>query len=413
MSSPQSQSAQTEPYLVLTAQTLYAPEVIPGPASIVFAGPRIHAIWRDTDAQAARQRARDAQLDPSTQFIDLGQLRLAPGYIDLHDHGFHGHDITTGSREEIEAMAAELPRSGTTAFFATIASTGREETARQVRFCAEAAEGQPDTSAEILGIRLEGPFISTVKKGAQYAPAIRAPDPDEMRELARIGGGRIRLVDYAPEEDTGDRLLAALVGLGILPCIGHTNATYEQAIHAIDGGARHCAHLFNAMSPLDHRAPGVPGALLTDHRPTVEMVADGIHLNPTTLKLIVEARGIDNVALITDAVGVAGLADGEYEFVNRKVIVSNGAVRLENGTIAGSTLTMERAVRNMVALAGCSWSDAIRMATMTPARIAGVADRKGQLVPGADADVLALDDDGNVQRVWTRGHNAYDRTQER
>lgn len=262
---------------------------------------------------------------------------------------------------------------------------------------------------------MEGPFISTVKKGAQYAPAIRPPDPDEMRELAHIGGGRIRLVDYAPEEDTGGRLLAVLVELGILPCIGHTNATYEQAIHTIDGGARHCTHLFNAMSPLDHRAVGVPGAILTDHRPTVEMIADGIHLSPALLTLIVEARGADNVALITDAVSVAGLADGEYEFyefIKRKVIVANDAVRLENGTLAGSTLTMERAVRNMVTLARCSWPDAIRMATLTPARIAGLDDRKGQLVPGADADVLALDNNGTVQRVWTRGHDANQRTME-
>ncbi|MGE5334349.1 MAG: N-acetylglucosamine-6-phosphate deacetylase [Nitrososphaerota archaeon] len=411
MSSPR--SAQPGPYRVLTAQTLYTPEEIPGPASVVFAGHRIHAIWRDTDARTARQRARDTRFGPSTEFIDLGPLRLAPGYIDLHDHGFHGHDITAGTREDIATMAAELPRSGTTAFFPTIATTGRDETAQHVRFCVEVTErGQPGASAEILGIRMEGPFISTVKKGAQYAPAIRPPDPDEMRELARIGRGKIRLVDFAPEEDVDGRLLATLVELGILPCIGHTNATYEQAIRAIDGGARHCTHLFNAMSPLEHRAAGVPGAMLTDHRATVEMVADGIHLSPALLKLVVAARGVDNVALITDAVGVAGLPDGEYEFIKRKVIVSNGAVRLEDGTIAGSTLTMERAVRNMVTLAGCSWPDAIRMATLTPARIARVDDRKGQIVPGADADVVAIDHHGVVQRVWTRGSDAYQRAQE-
>lgn len=408
-----SRSDQSARYVVLTAQTLYTPEEIPGPSSIVIEGRRIRAIWRGIDAREARQRAHEAQFGPSTEFVDLGSLRLAPGYIDLHSHGFHGHDITTGSRQDIEAMAAELPRTGTTAFFPTIATTGRDETAQQARLCVEAAEQQPEASAEILGIRLEGPFISRAKKGAQYAPAIRPPDPDEMRELASsVGAGFIRLVDYAPEEDSGDRLLATMVELGIVPCVGHTSATYEQTIHAIDGGARHCTHLFNAMTPLEHRAAGAPGALLTDHRPTVEIIADGIHLTPAILKLVVAARGTSSVALITDAISAAGLPDGEYEFVKRKVTVSGGAVRLNDGTIAGSALTMASAVRNMVTLAGCSWPDAVRMATLTPARIAGMDGRKGQLAPGADADILAIDGDGVIQRVWTRGHLAYQRASE-
>lgn len=392
---------------ILTAGTVYTPEEIPGPASIVVSGTQIRAIWRDTDGQKARQRARDEGFGPSAQFFDLERLRLAPGYIDIHDHGYNGHDVTTGSLEDIEAMAAELPRTGTTAFFPTIATTGRDETARQVRYCVQAQTHQPGTSADILGIRMEGPFISIAKKGAQYAPAIRPPDPAELRELVGISEGAIRIVDFAPEEDAGGQLLATLLDMGILASIGHTNATYEQAIRAIDEGARHCTHLFNAMSPLDHRAPGVPGAMLTDRRATVEIVADGIHLNPATLKLVVESRGMESVALITDAVGAAGLPDGVYEFVNRKVVVSDGAVRLENGTIAGSALTMSRAVRNMVTLAGCSWPEAIRMATLTPARIVGVERRKGQIAPGADADLVALDGDGTVRQVWTRGQTAY------
>ena len=153
--------------------------------------------------------------------------------------------------------------------------------------------------------------------------------------------------------------------------------------------------------------------MLTDQRPTVEIVADGIHLSPTLLRLVVAARGADAVALITDAVGAAGLPDGTYEFIKRKVIVSGGAVRLENGTIAGSALTMDRAVRNMVTLAGCTWPEAVRMATRTTARIAGVDGRKGEIVPGADADVVALDANGLVQSVWTRGQCAYQRDQER
>lgn len=398
---------------ILLTETLYTPEEIAGPAAVVITGSKIHAVWRGIDAQEARRRARDAGFDSSAEVIDLTAWRVMPGFIDIHDHGFHGHEVTTGSREDIEAMAAKLPASGTTSFFPTIATTDREDTAQQVRRCVEASHRQPGTSAHILGIRLEGPYISRVKKGAQYEPAIRPPDPVEMRELASIGRSRVRIVDYAPEEDVGGKLLATLVELGILACIGHSNATYEQAIQAIDGGARHCTHLFNAMSSLDHRAPGLPGALLTDHRPTVEIVADGIHLSPALLRLAVAARGPDAVALITDAASVAGLPEGTYEFIKRKVLVADGAVRLENGTLAGSALTMARAVRNMVTLAGCTWPDAIRMATRTPARIVGLDGQKGQIVPGADADVVALDADGSVQAVWTRGQRAYRRDQER
>lgn len=395
------------PIHILIAHALYAPEEIPGPVAVVVEGPKIRAVWRDTDEREARRRANDEQLGPSVELVDLGALRLAPGYIDLHDHGFHGHDITTGTRGDVQAMAAELPRTGTTSFFPTIASTGREETVQQVRRCVEAAEDQSGTSAEILGIRMEGPFISKIKKGAQYEPAIRPPDPAEMRHLVNVGEGWLRIVDYAPEEDTGGKLLSALIEMDILPSIGHTNASYAQAIRAIDGGARHCTHLFNAMPPIEHRAPGIVGALLTDHRPTVEIVADGIHLSPPILQLAVASRGAEDVALITDAVGAAGLPDGQYRSINHTVIVSGGAVRLENGTIAGSVLTMEGAVRNMVTMAGMGWAEAIRMATLTPARITGVDGRKGKIVPGADADLLALNDDGLVQRVWTRGQLAY------
>jgi N-acetylglucosamine-6-phosphate deacetylase len=307
-------------------------------------------------------------------------------------------------------MALELPRTGVTSFFPTIATLERAETYEQVRRGVSAAENLQQTlAAEVLGLRLEGPFINRLKKGAQYEPGIRPPDPREMEELAAAGRGWIRIVDYAPEEDEEEAFLATVVRLGLLACIGHTAATYEQTLRAIDRGARHSTHLFNAMTALDHRVPGVPGALLTDSRVTVEVIADGIHIHPAMLQLALAARGFHNVALITDAVAPAGLPEGEYEFVGRKVLVCEGAVRLANGALAGSTLTLDQAVRNIVAFSGCGWSEAICMATDTPARIAGVAPRKGSIAPGADADLLALDAHGYVQQTWVRGRLAYQR----
>jgi N-acetylglucosamine-6-phosphate deacetylase len=391
---------------ILIGRGLYVPDRVQGPAAVVVADGTIQAVWRDVDAGAARQRVQQEWPAADATVTDLQPWSLAPGYIDLHTHGWQGHDVTSGPQSDVTAMACGLPTTGVTAFFPSIASTGREETRRQVARI-EAARQHPaaDTAAEILGIRLEGPFISHAKRGAQYEAAIRSPDPVELDELAELG--RVSIVDFAPEEDPELRLLAALTRRGILASIGHTMATCEQAIAAIDGGARHCTHLFNAMPALGHRAPGAAGALLTDHRATVEVIADGIHLHPVTLRLVMAARSPRDVALVTDAVGAAGLPEGSYTFVGRGVVLRDGAVRLPDGTLAGSALTMVRAVRAMVALAGMDWSGAIRMATLTPATIGGVADRKGRIAPGVDADLLALDDEGVVQRVWTRGYLAY------
>ncbi len=393
---------------VLVAARLYAPEEITGPIAVVLEGTTIRDVWRGVDAAGVRRRLAGRMPNAALEVTDLGSWSLAPGYIDLHIHGFCGHDVTTGTREDVEAMARELPRTGVTSYFPTIATLGKAETAPQVRRVASVAENQGRTpAAEILGVRLEGPFINRAKKGAQYEPGIRRPDPTEMEELAAVGRGWVRMVDYAPEEDEGDRFLATVVRLGILACVGHTAATHEQTVRAIDGGVRHSTHLFNAMSALGHRAPGVPGALLADTRATVEIIADGIHVHPAMLKLAIEARSFRDVALITDAIAPTGLPEGEYEFVGRKITVRDGTVRLAGGALAGSVLTLDRAVRNIVAFTGLGWSEAISMATHVPARIAGVAARKGRIAPGAEADLVALDGQGFVQRTWVRGQLAY------
>jgi N-acetylglucosamine-6-phosphate deacetylase len=398
---------------ILAAGALYTPEEIPGPACVVVEGTRIRDIWPATTAEEARARLTTLTPDATevaADIVDLGGLRLAPGFIDLHIHGFHGYDVNAGSASDLRAMARLLPAAGTTAWYPTIATTSRQHTAECVRKIADVATERPEAMmAEVAGMRLEGPFISAAKKGAQYGGDIRPPDPVELRALAEMGRGLVRFVDFAPEEAGANQLLAALVELGIVPCIGHTNATYEQAMWAIAAGARHATHLFNAMSPLRHHAPGVPGALLTDDRATVEIIADGVHLAPSLLRLVLRARAPRDVALVTDAMLAAGLPDGEYEFLHRTVTVSDGTARLASGALAGSTLTLAQAVRNMVTYADVSWETAIAMATTTPARIAGIGARKGRLAPSYDADIVALDAAGQVVRTWTRGALAYAR----
>jgi N-acetylglucosamine-6-phosphate deacetylase len=380
---------------VLVAGTLYEPREIGGPVALLLDERRVAGVSHDLES--ARRSA--------DRVIDLSAWRVAPGYLDLHTHGFAGNDVSGGSTAELAAMASRLPSTGVTGFCPTIASSGPEQTLRQVERIASLRESAQARSAEVLGIRLEGPFISRAKKGAQLESAIRRPNIAELQRLA--ARGPIRMLDFAPEEDADGALLRALLEQRIVACIGHTAASYSQAQAAIDAGARHCTHLFNAMPPLEHRAPGAAGALLTDSRATVEVIADGVHVHPAVLRLAVQARGPDAVALVTDALAGAGTGEDSFTFGDRQVSVRGGAARLADGTLAGSVLRMDQAVRNMVSLVGVSWSDAIRMATLTPARIAREADRKGHLRPGADADLVVLDASGEVEQTWRAGELVY------
>jgi N-acetylglucosamine-6-phosphate deacetylase len=380
---------------LLIAGTLYDPREIAGPLGLLLEDGRVAGVLHDFEV--ARRAAN--------QVVDLSGWRVAPGMIDLHTHGFGGKDVNAGSEADLAAMADMLLASGVTAFLPTIASSGPAETQLQVERIASLMGSAEARRAEVLGSRLEGPFISRTKKGAQLESAIRPPDVAELERL--IARGPIRMLDFAPEEDADGALLRALVARHVVACIGHTAATFAQAAKAIDAGARHCTHLFNAMPPLEHRAPGAVGALLTDSRTTVEVIADGVHVHPTVLRLVVMARGPEAVALVTDQLAGAGCGEGVFTFVGRQVQISGGAARLADGTLAGSVLTMDQAVRNMVNLVGVAWSDAIRMATLTPATIAGVADRKGHLRPGADADLLVLDASGQVRQTWRAGELVY------
>jgi N-acetylglucosamine-6-phosphate deacetylase len=382
--------------IALLASRAYCPDEVAGPVIVVIRDGKIESVSR-------------AEALPAGAVIDLRPWSIAPGYVDLHTHGFAGHDVTTGSVEDIAAMAAALPSTGVTAFYPTVASTAPAETLRQVQSIAAASRATSAASAEMLGVRLEGPYINPKRRGAQYAEAIRLPDVAELQRL--VASGPLGIVDFAPELDTDFALLRMLVAHGIVGSIGHTDATYAQAKAAIDAGARHCTHLFNAMPPLAHRAPGCVGALLDDTRATVEVIADGVHLDPTMLRLVVRLRGPEAVALITDALAAAGSALDSSSFVGRQVRVRDGAMRLSDGTLAGSVLTLDAAVRNMVRLAGAAWSDAVRMATQTPASIARVADRKGYLGPGADADLVVLDGDGQVQQTYVRGERVFSASQ--
>jgi N-acetylglucosamine-6-phosphate deacetylase len=261
-----------------------------------------------------------------------------------------------------------------------------------------------DTPAsQVGGIHLEGPWISAEYKGMQNEQHILTPDPGTVRDLLDLAGGAIVRVSLAPELPGAHDLIRLLRGAGIQVSIAHTGATYEQALAAVDLGATHVTHCFNAMSPFRHRAPGTAGAAMLSSGLYAELIADGIHVHPAAMRLLIRVKGRERVMLVTDALSAAELSDGVYELGGKEVYVHDGAARLADGTLASSTLTMDAAVRNLVRLCGVSLVDAVHMASTTPAEAMGWGAAKGKLRAGHDADLAILDPTLHPIATWIGG----------
>lgn len=323
---------------------------------------------------------------------------LVPGFVDLHCHGGGGHTFTEGSADDARAAADFHRRHGTTTMLASLVSSPfelmRDATAAYAPLVAEDV---------IAGVHFEGPYLSGVRCGAQNPAYLRDPSTDELTELIRIGGGAVRLVTIAPELPGALDAIKLLTAHGVLAALGHTDATYEQTLAGVAAGATVGTHVFNGMRPPHHREPG-PVVALLDSLPIVcELVADGIHLHDGMLAFAARAAGPDRCALITDAMDAAGMPDGTYGLGGQSVIVADRVARLErDGSIAGSTLTMDAALRRAVT-AGIPLPDAAAMAATTPARALGLADRLGALEAGLQADLVVLSPDLTVKRVMRAG----------
>lgn len=343
---------------------------------------------------------------PGARLVEAAGLRVLPGLIDTHVHGSYGDDVMLHGEEGIRRISRRFPRHGTTAWLPSTISARHEELLAAVRCCVEARQGGTG-GAEIVGLHVEGPYISLKRRGAQPAEGVRDPDFDEVDELLAAGEGQIRVVTLAPERPGGLELVRRLAGAGIIPSMGHSDATYEQGLEAIAAGATHATHLFNAMPPIHHRDPGLITACLNEAGVVAEVIADGVHLSPAVVRLALRAKGPDRTALITDALSATGLPDGIHRLGPHHVHVRGPLCTLEDGTIAGSILTMERAVGNAVEFAGVPVPEAVRMASLVPARIAGCAARKGSLEGGKDADVTLLDPRFHCRATWVAGRQVY------
>ncbi len=340
------------------------------------------------------------------EVVDLGPRWLLPGYIDVHVHGGGGGQFNSSDPEEILSVARFHARHGTTALLATTVSAPVEELAVALAAIARCvAQGD---GAAVLGAHLEGPFLSPQRPGAQDPATFLPPDPETLERLLEAGRGSVRLMTLAPELPGGLRLIASLVEAGVVASLGHTDATYEQARAGAEAGARAATHLFNAMPPLHHRHPGVLGAVLDLPEISCELICDGVHVDPSVLRVAYRAKGATGIRLVTDAMQATGMPDGEYLLGAARVAVVEGRASLAGGgSIAGSTLTMEGAVRNAVRFLRVRVEEAAALASHNPARLLGLSDRKGSVAAGMDADLVVLDDELRVCATLVAGAWAF------
>ncbi|MFJ3194718.1 N-acetylglucosamine-6-phosphate deacetylase [Streptomyces griseoviridis] len=330
--------------------------------------------------------------------VDLSGHWLVPGFVDLHNHGGGGAAFSGGAEAALTAVATHRAH-GTTTLVASTVTDDMDVLVRQAGLLSELAE-----QGDIAGIHFEGPFISPCRKGAHSEALLRDPDPAEVRKLVDAARGQARMVTLATELPGGVDAVRLLADQGVIAAIGHTDATYEQTVEAIDAGATVATHLFNAMPPIGHRAPGPITALLEDERITVELINDGTHLHPASLQLAFHHAGADRVAFITDAMDAAGSGDGRYQLGPLEVEVSEGVARLvDGGSIAGSTLTLDRAFKRAVTVDRLPVGDVVAALSANPARLLGLYDTVGSLDPGKYADLVLLDADFDLKGVMRRG----------
>ena len=377
--------------LALDAHTILSPFERFSPGRLLIRDGRIEAIGLQADIGIPDGAVRH----------DLQGCTLAPGFVEPHVHGAGGHDVMEATPTALSAIAQALARHGTTSFLATTVSAPAPELTSVLEQLGVLLGGDFG-GARPLGLHLEGPFLNNVMRGTHQTSNIYPPDGSLLERWIQASGDRIRLLTMAPELAGAAALTASAKKFGITMAMGHSDASFAEATEAAAAGVHYAVHTFNAMRPFAHRDTGIIGAVLTDDRIFAEVIADGVHVAPEAVKLLARAKGSTRVILATDATSATGMPDGQYELGGGSVQVMGGVCRDAEGRLAGSTLTQDRALRNFVTWTGMRLDDALCSLTANPADALSVVDR-GRLVPGAFADIVALDPDLHVARTYVSG----------
>jgi N-acetylglucosamine-6-phosphate deacetylase len=380
--------------IAFTAKTMFTPlERIDEPLLLV----------QDGCISEVSSRAR-REIPEHCQQVDFGDSVLAPAFIDIHIHGGAGHDVMESDPGSLMAVEKLIASHGVGSYFPTTVTAPVDVTLSALERLADAIEKPGDHSlarAWPLGIHLEGPFISHVRRGVHPPESLLAPSLKTFERFWQAARGHIRMMTIAPELPNAQEVIVEAVNRGVCVSVGHSDADMNSTRAAVAAGARHATHAFNAMRPLDHRYPGILGEVLTDARMSADIIADGIHLNPAVVELFLKAKGTESAVLITDATAATGMPEGRYRLGSFEVEVRDGKC-LSNGKLAGSVLTMDRAVRNVMQFAGLDLQHAVRLATLNPANVGGLGTR-GILKAGAQADVIVLSPNGEVRNTIVGG----------
>lgn len=378
---------------LITAERLFTPHESIGSPIVVVEDGRINLVGSQTSMDL-----------PNVRRLDFPGLVLAPGFIDLHIHGGAGHDVMEAGETALQEFERHLLRHGVTAYLPTTVTARQDKIiaaldrlGRRIRKSANSNSG-----ARALGIHLEGPFISHEKRGVHPPENLLQPSPAMLEKFWKASHGNLKMMTIAPELAGASDTIALAQNLGIISSIGHSNATLEEANAGILAGASHATHTFNAMRALDHRSPGLLGAILNNDRISADIIADGIHVHPDVVGLFLRAKGAEHAILITDAISATGMPDGTYKLGSFDVEVKDGRCDYQ-GRLAGSVLTLHRALRNAMKFSGSSLQETLALVTSNPAKLLGVTEQRGILAVGGRADMVALTPEGEVVHTILAG----------